>query len=52
MLKHNYVLREEIRHLFITLDPSAGKGGNRYVLVSTVFTSEGNCVVCLLLLFI
>lgn len=46
MFKHSYVLREEIRHLFITLDPSAGKGANRYVLVSTVFTSEGNCVVC------
>lgn len=46
MFTHSYVLREEIRYLFITLDPSAGKGRNRYVLVSTVFTSDGHCVVC------
>lgn len=51
MFNHKYVLREEVRHLFITLDPSAGKGGNRYVLVSTIFTSEGNCVVCQLSLY-
>lgn len=45
MFTHNYVLREEIRYLFLTLDPSAGKGRNRYVLVSSVFTSDGKCVV-------
>jgi len=45
IVKHNFKLNEDIRHLFITVDPSAGKDANFYVLCSTVFTSDGTCVV-------
>jgi hypothetical protein len=46
MFQHKYELREEVRHLFITIDPSAGKDANLYVLCSTVFTRDGVCLVC------
>lgn len=51
MLRHDYKLNEDIAHLFITIDPSAGKDRNFYVLCSTVFTKDGTCVVCLSSLF-
>lgn len=47
MMTHKYKLNEDIRHLFISVDPSAGKDGNFYVMTSTVYTKDGTCVVCL-----
>ena len=46
IVTNNYKLNEDIKHLFITVDPSAAKDGNFYVLCSTVFTNDGTCVVC------
>jgi hypothetical protein len=48
MVHHKYKLNEDIRHLFISVDPSAGKDGNFYVMTSTVYTKSGTCVVCFL----
>lgn len=49
MITSDYLLNEDIPHLFITIDPSAGKDRNLYVLCSTVFTRDGTCVVCFVL---
>lgn len=49
MVNQPYKLNEDIAHLYITVDPSAGKERNFYVLCSTVYTKDGTCVVCLLL---
>ena len=44
---HNlYELRTVVNHLFITIDPSAGKDLNYYVLSSFIFV-DGKCVVCI-----
>ena len=47
MVNHSYRLNEDIKYLFITVDPAGGKGLNLYAVCSTVFTSDGTCVVCL-----
>lgn len=47
MVSNDFRLNEDISHLFITVDPSAGKGRNKYALCSTVYTRDGTCVVCL-----
>lgn len=46
IVNNNFKLNEDIRHLFITVDPSAGKDANFYVLCSTIYTRDGTCVVC------
>ena len=42
-----YDLRTVVKYLFITIDPSAGKDRNYYVLSSMIFI-DGKCVVCLI----
>ena len=41
----SYTLRKTVDHIFITVDPSATKNRNLYVLVSTIFV-DGLQVVC------
>ncbi len=37
---------EDIRHIFIAIDPAAGKTKNIYALCSSVFLRDGTCIVC------
>jgi hypothetical protein len=46
MVNNKYELNEDIKYLYITIDPSGGQNRNLYVLTSTVFTLDGTCVVC------
>ena len=46
MLQNEYSLGlAAVKHLFITIDPSAAKGRNHYVLSSMIFVND-ICVVC------
>jgi|WetSurMetagenome_2_1015567.scaffolds.fasta_scaffold15698_7 hypothetical protein len=42
---------EDIRQIFIAIDPAAGKTKNIYALCSCVFLRDGTCIVCLFSLF-
>jgi hypothetical protein len=44
MATNVYNSKKSIRHLFITIDPSAGKDRNFYALLSMIFVGE-KCVV-------
>lgn len=46
MSNNSAKIRTDKKHLFITIDPSAGKNGNYYVICSMVFDSDGRCTVC------
>lgn len=46
MLARTYTLQKTVSHIFVTIDPSAGKGRNFYALLSTIFV-DGQCIVCL-----
>ncbi len=45
MMEHRYASVAAVKHLFITIDPSACKDRNCYVLTSMFFVN-GVCVVC------
>lgn len=45
MVSRTYTLRKTVQHIFVTIDPSAGKDRNYYALMSTIFV-DGQCVVC------
>lgn len=38
---------EDVRQIFIAIDPAAGKTKNIYALCSSVFLRDGTCIVCL-----
>lgn len=41
-----FQLTRTVHHIFVTIDPSAGKDRNYYAVMSTIFV-DGICVVCL-----
>ena len=45
MLSQSAPLVAAVRHLFVTIDPSGGKGRNYYAIASMVFVA-GRCHVC------
>lgn len=45
MVQNHRQLQGHYGHLFITIDPSSGKGGNYYVVASMVFDADGRCTV-------
>jgi len=45
MVKNHRRLEGDYDHLFVTIDPSAGKGRNYYVICSMVFDADGLCTV-------
>ena len=45
MVARTYTLRKTVQHIFVTIDPSAGKDRNYYALLSTIFV-DNQCVVC------
>jgi len=46
MIENTYSSIQSIKYLFITIDPSACKDRNCYVLTSMIFVN-GKCIVCL-----
>ena len=49
MVGNPYKIRNNVTHIFITVDPSSGKDRNLYAICSTIYVDD-MCVVCLLLL--
>lgn len=43
---------EDIKHIYIGVDPAGGKTKNLYAVCSMVVTNDGNCIVCNIRLFI
>ena len=41
-----YRLDRDCFHIFVTIDPSGGSDRSLYVIMSSVFTADGLCVVC------
>lgn len=50
MLENEYRSIASVKHLFVTIDPSACKDRNCYVLTSMIFV-KGTCIVCFFHLF-
>lgn len=43
---------EDIKHIYIGVDPAGGKTKNLYAVCSMVVTNDGTCIVCNIRLFI
>jgi hypothetical protein len=44
MISREYEIRKAVKHIFITIDPSAAKDRNLYVIMSTVFI-DNQCII-------